>query len=319
MMRRVVPLAITGAMVLLGCAGGDGAPATAPVVDFAAPASTDGTPPEQLAMPLTSLLWASQSDFALINLAANQVTAGCMAERGFEFPRLGNDDLAFVLPLRPFGPWTEADIADGYGASVGPTQRTALDEFRDGLPPDVAGSWAAAYSGNDPFGGAHPTVRLPDGSEVESGFAEGYQGSCSFEGLDAVFGDYVYREELRQEIEELVNEASSEAEDGSDLVDQALEVWRECIEAQGLDVPDEPNDLAVRYISEPGVSEEERTVALSDVRCKEEANLHDAYFVARAEIEERLIDEHQVFVEAWRELVNDSLARAREILGDAGG
>lgn len=37
--------------------------------------------------------------------------------------------------------------------------------------------------------------------------------------------------------------------------------------------------------------------------------------VVAAEAEQRLIDENQLYVEAWRELMDESLERAREIVG----
>lgn len=320
--RSILPVAVVASVTLIGCGGDDGAPAVAPSVTFNAPASADGTPPEQLALPLTSIFWRSRTDEQLIGMAANLVTSECMAREGFEVPPYRFEEPLMIGVPRPFGPWTEDDVADGYGPNIGETHLTALDEFLSDLPPDVAPEWNAAYRGDEPFGGGFTTVTLPDGTEVESGFAAGYRSGCEFAGFDAVFGDYAAREELRQEIEALVNEAAVEAEDDSGVVDQSLEVWHDCMEAVGIAVAgggEGPDKLRIGYISEPGLTEEEQRVAAEDVRCKAEANLHDAYFSERAKAEQRLIEENELFVEAWRELVQASLERARQIVSDGGG
>lgn len=311
------------ALLPLACGtSDDGEPRVAPDVSLDAPASADGTPASQVALPLTSLLRATRTNDLLIQAAAHADTAACMSDQGLMVPAIPPSDMAAPEPDRPFGPWDESDVVDGYGGHSEAPRFSALERYVESLSPSEAEAWGLAYYGSDSYvEGPRLPVVLPDGSEVESGFATSLRDGCYFRGMDAVFGDYAYREELRQEIEELVNQAYVDAEQ-HDLVDQALRFWKACMEDGGVDVSDGvegPQELALEFLQEPGISKQERTVALLDVGCKEEANLHDAYFVARTEIEEELIEDNQLFVEAWRELVDDSLAKAREIVSRADG
>lgn len=311
----VVPL-------LVACgSGADGQPSVAPDVVLDAPESLDGTAPETLALPLTSLYLTTEGDQRLRQAAIDLATADCMADRGFEFPT-DAPDWPPEPADRPFGPWDADDIADGYGAAVGETVESPLERFVASLPEPQAVSWMEAYRGSGDLDGPPITVTLPDGSEVESGFSTSLEDGCYFAGMNAVMGDYAQRDVLRREIERLVNEAAVEAEHRSDLVRQALEVWAECMEAEGIDVADGgdgPDELVSEFVGEPGVSDRERTVGAIDVACKAEANLHDAYFVARAEAEADLIDDNLVFVEAWRELQDEAMAEAREIVARGEG
>lgn len=319
--RSAVVAAAAGASALLGggCSGDGGAPATAPTVSFEAPPTADGSPVENAALPLTSLQRPSLTDRNLVGRAAHLVTAECMAEQGFDYLLL-EPAVPSALDLdHPFGPWTAEEVPTFY-AQVAPEPRYShFEQFIATLPPDLAQAWGEALG--NPSGALGPDVVLPDGTRVDSSFSESRLAGCAGQGMNAVHGDVALREALRQEIEALVNEAFVEAE-GDDAVEQALDVWHDCMEAEGIDVAsggDGPQDLIAEYGSEPGVSDEERVAAEADIRCKVEANLHDAYFAARAEVEQALIEEHQVFVEAWRELVEESLVRARGILAQAGG
>jgi hypothetical protein len=317
--------AIAAPLLTIGCAGGDRGPATAPSVTFVVAPSTDGTPPERPALPLTSVLHPSVTDRRLVDLALNVATTVCMAARGFDFPAYRPEEDVenprIAIP-HPFGPWTAAEVADGYGQPVEPGRQTALEAFMAALPGDIATSWGEAYNGSDPLGGEHRTITLPDGSEVESGVPEGGHDGCMAGALDAVYGDYRAGEALGSKLQELANDAEVEAEDHDGTVDQALRVWHDCMKAAGIDVDsggDGPDHLELDYVEEPGVSDAERQAARHDIECKQRANLHDAYFVALAAAEERQIDDNRALVEASREQQDDALERAREIVAGHGG
>lgn len=310
-MPRLVHCVVVAPLLVVAC-GSDGEPAVAPDVTFNAPPTADGSPPENAALPLTSLQRLSYSDDELILRAAHRVTADCMAEQGFDYPPFESPEPSFVDVDHPFGPWTEEDIPDAYGQLTYEPRLSAFEQFTAALPPDRLQAWEEAFGKS--LEGPRPTVSLPDGTEVDGSFTESFLAGCGGGGYNAVFGDYAYREALRQEIERLGNSVDV---DDVDAVEQALNAWHDCMEAEGIDVdrgPDGPIQLAADFGTEPGVTAEERQTAELDVRCKDDANLHDAYFSARADAEEQLIEDNQLFVEAWRELVRESLVRAREIL-----
>lgn len=258
-----------------------------------------------------------------LELAAEKVTARCMAEAGFEYPPyrvLVSQPMAETSStLGGFQPrltlrWAEAHGYEGYISMRGEASRD-LDAAEEAYLATLSSGDRERYARtlNDPGAGLI-TLRLPDGAEVGAA-AEG----CVAEGLRAVYGsvrNYLRLFYFPQQIGAFGQAALDAPEVGD-----ALSQYGACMREAGFDVasPSDAVDLAEQLFggSRPPASapgDEERAMAVTDARCRLTSGFHDALEAALVREASAWLSEHEGEVLALADLQRAALSRARRIL-----
>jgi hypothetical protein len=293
---------------------------------------------------LTTRLIADDARFLLV--AQQTLVARCMEERGFLYivPQIPEDPFdhpqarwSTVVPelasQKGYGLYdarfAEASLSDegsseqaegdtpGFEGDVPPGEDTGdpQGDYLNTLSPERQQEWMAALTGTE------------ENAIVVSGAGEGggdafiFTDGCVAEVEDTLYGDLVALLQSDLLIQSLRSE-QGERIDTDQRFAQAQDAWFRCMRREGFDLEDFGGgyDLAQAAYEEMPLEKArgfEIEVAMIDAACVEESGVNRIYRKLLAEADEYLETEHAGVLLGLRELQEQAVQRAKELLADS--
>lgn len=212
-----------------------------------------------------------------------------MRQRGFDYPTSDYQSLPDELYLeRPFGVWDLDEARSrGYNGPEFPSADDPLSAHIAALTSAERSVYLSALNG----------LGDPANAQFTDGTAATGSGGCLQQAIEEIFVDYERYKIVRQEVQQLVVEAEAAATSDS-RVRTSLQRWRDCMRSAGFDV-DDPISAATGSGDVPTASE--IAMAVTDVECKDKAQLMRAWYSSKREAELRLVEEHAGLIQELSE------------------
>lgn len=273
-------------------------------------------PPRPSDLPATGVVF-SPEDLLTLFVAENTLIAGCMAEKGWDYPRPTADELVVM-----FGAWSPHPVLGiqragaarriGYRLSevgglgspgqwdfpgMDPEQRAAFLIDLEG-PAAAPSAEGEITPGTATVGGCRGEVQLPSLSADEAmraavNDAAGFgQGAPSGAGFDDVAID-------------------------DPRVEDALREWSTCVATRTGERADTPNELARRLLdrNDDDVADStEIDVAVADAECQRAADLWSVWFTVVAELTRERLGQRAGLYDDWTRARVELVESARAVV-----
>jgi hypothetical protein len=253
-------------------------------------------------LPLDALRDMAPQERRLVHEAFEQQVANCMRREAFDyFP----SPFSELPPPRRYG-LEDVESATRQGYRV-PLPGVAPEETRTArhlatLDAGRRKSWERALHG-------HPRMRverdMPGVGRLRA------PGGCLRFAEESVYGDFIGHTRNYLLLTQLIVQAKAHA-DRDPRVKSVLAAWRDCLNSQGYTATRQPAEMATlaHRLSE----DEERAMAVADVRCKQASNLLIVWRAVESEAQHALARKHTRLIARWRDEKRTVVANAQRIL-----
>lgn len=257
-------------------------------------------------------VFGTREERDLLHLAEETLQSRCMMDQGFEYQVV---PLPTDTPvLEPYGhDDVELSQAEGYGLDL---KSSMSAEFGDAeVVADPNAAYVASLSAArqraftealfGPPGGKVGSADLPNGTSI--GFPlEG----CLADARAELYKDGETYMSAVSIIDNLATEVQTRVTAHDDYI-RARDQWRSCMNDRGYDV-ERPSDAVALAIAEGNLAEID--IAVADAECSRSTSLVTTAERLEAQVWVDVLDDNAGVIDAYRELRDDAIERARSLL-----